>query len=381
MKRVLKYASLLFAGTAIMVACSKKEDDPTPDVTAESPRIALNLFYNEGDAASTNWGAAEVSANVPNDAPSAVIVVTGDVEKGGVNTSKRELKRLYATKTVDGTTSPFVLKVTGFNSNSDGSIDIPSSGIKKVTVEVPIATPTAGTNTVYEFWFTSGKGDHKVVDKRRQLGQGKVVVNGNALIKYTATIGDQFSAYPSYLVASGTGGALAEVALDTISDATVKQGAYKSVDIVFLQLKTNETSKGEGLKADTTFLVSPNKLLFLNYTGFGVAKFPANTQNYTVYAPYSGDFDAATEADIKALTFTSGVASTQKVVAGGVYKFETTFSEGFTKAGLIKINNIIRVDNGLVGGNQTAGVFTRSANVTIKAVSKSTKSSSYTSTF
>lgn len=380
MKQLFKYASLLFvAGALLVTSCSKKKDDDavTPTVTKDSPRINLNLFYDETSPANQNWGGAEISANVPGDAPSAVIIVNADVEKNG--TSPRELKRLYATKTVDGATSKFTLNISGFSSNSDGSIDIPSANKKKVTVEVPISTPTSGTKVVYEFWFTNGKGDYNTVTKRRQLGQGKVIINGDALVSYTSTVGDQFNSSPSYLVASGTGGALAEAALDTITDVAVKEATYRSVDLVFLQLTTAE-AKGTGTKTgDTTYLVSPNKVKSLNFPGFGISGFNSNKQNYTVYAPYTGDFSTATEATIKALTFTSGVASTQKIVSGGIYKFETTYSEGYTKAGLIKVNSITRADNGLVSGVPTTGVFTRSASVSIKAVTKISSSSTYTS--
>lgn len=366
MKQAFKYASLLFvAGALLVTSCSKKKDDDTtvaPVITKDSPVISLPLSYSESDPSSTGWGGNEVSANVSPDAPSAVIKVKGTVDADG----PRNLKRLYAAVSKNG--GNFVkydlAGVSNFTHNSDGSILMASSEYKSIEISVPIPIPATGEKVVYSFWFTDGKGSHKNVEKAKQLGLGKVILNGNGLVTFSAVVGDQNNVNPSYLITSGVAGSIAGDSISDLATTEERQAAFKGVDINLVRTNAAGTTRDAAGATDAVpYLLSPNQRSAFNFT----VNVYTNANN-TIYEEYTGNFDSITlDSEVKGLTFTSSATKIGPVVEGKVYKFKTTFTNERTKVGLIKI---VTLTKSLSGSDLAPGYNgpTFKANVTVKSV-------------
>lgn len=369
MKKVFKYASLLALGTALMVSCGKKDDDPTPEVTKDSPIINLDLKYDESNASSQSWGTKDVSANVASDVPSAVIRVTGDVIVGG--TSPRELNRLYALVSTNGQNPvKYELKnISGFNSNSDGSIDIPSAKNKQVSIDVPIPAPASGANLVYSFWFTNKKGSHSNVEKAKQLGLGKVIINGNALVTFTATVGDQNNTSPSYLVTSGIAGALSGDSISSLGSLDERQSAFKGVDINFI--RTNPAGDSRDIVGGTVLDTKPYFISPDQRSAFGFTENVYTAANATTFEEVTASvFDnVKSDSDLKGLAFGSTAKSVGPIAVGKVYKFKTTYANERAKVGIIKVNTVTKNTTD-VNGSYVGNTF--KANVTVKATTLTT---------
>lgn len=346
MKRVLKYASLLFAGTAVMVACSKKSDDPTPDdntpaQTGDNVCLAgqkTNILID----ASTSSGAASYAKNYTCNVTTSqgYDTLVLDVK------AQKDMDKIYVTLSQDnGPATPVTIPdQVGFDpasntygktfkgGSTDYTLDIPDglSSTKYIKVKIPVSVSsnTSRVTDVYTIWITNGTGSFTTYTK------GSVVIGplsvtlkykdaSNVYTKITGTVGDQNNAKPSYIVTVGNGGTVAGAVIKTEADSAE---VFKSIDINFVGLNAAGNALG-----NTPYLLSPNQR---KSVGFTANVYTTNTS--TKFAAYTGStsFDSFSGADINGLP--NPTADRVAVANDKIYVFST--QDG--RKGIIHLKNL-----------------------------------------
>jgi hypothetical protein len=260
MKKVIKYASLFLAASAIVMSC-KKSDDPTPNdstSTGDAVCIGGNKTYVLIDA-STSSGAA----NYPRNFSCTVSNTQGydtiylDIK------AQHDMDYIYITESVD---NGYSQKLSFSNTlKTDNGKDVTSSssdysyqiapGVNSITefklkIPVPVRTSSSAVSDVYSIWMTNGKGDFTAPTKKTVVGPIKVALKYASGLTYgkiiDSTIGDQNAVPASYIATTGYLGTVKGVTID--SDT-----AFQSIDVNFVGLTADGTALGT-----TPYFVSPD---------------------------------------------------------------------------------------------------------------------------
>lgn len=315
MKKVFKYASLLFVGTAIMVACSKKEDETptTQEPTCDGGSVKTKKVTIDNSTSTSTYDKAYTQSINKCDG-SAIILL--DVK------AQKDLDKIYITLSQDnGPSSPFYAPAaTGQEPASDTynktftagsasagySLDIPdlgggltSSDYIVVPITVPVRNSDAATTDVYTIWITNGSGDFTATGKKTVIGPITVTLNykgaSTTYVSGSATLGDQNATPPSYLTTDGQIGTISGTTLieSTMTDEE-KTSALNSADINFVGLSADGSTIGNG---QTPYFISVGIRSAVGFTGNTLGT------DMTKFGAYTGSkaFADLTAADLSSL--------------------------------------------------------------------------------
>ena len=355
MKKLMKYAFLLFIGATVVLSSCKKTEDPIP---VNATKVFETKMY------ATNYGSTDDAIVVGTVSPGDEgVAIRLNVNHSGAN----NLSKIYIMKSVDNDAfTP--LSFTGTLSGEDGKVftgnsssytlDVPSS-TKSFIVDIPVTirTTSSAVTDVYQIWITDGTGGFTKPTKNRVLGPATITLKYSAsapsatFATATVDLGSQSSNdYGSLLVTSG------QVSAFLTADYN---DAPESADIRFATLtggKKDNNSTG-------LWLYSPADIETTNPAVTPQANFalPTGTSRTTYFATYSGgtSFENVTASTLSGLTVGTSNKSIQ-VTAGSVYAFQTQSG----KIGLIKINSTGATSNFVGTGSTTA----QNMNVTVKVL-------------
>jgi len=351
MKRVIKYASLLFVGTAMLVACSKKEDDPTPPTTPTCDGGSVKTVNVVINAPNTPDYAKSYSQNVTKCDGTAKIHL--DI------TSTKDMDKIYIVRSSDnGVPEPVFpgdVKNSNGNTFTNGSLskgyslDLPDgiSSYKAFIIDVPVnvRSSDAAESDVYTIWITNGTGSFAATGKKAEIGPIVVTLKYKTVAStyITATgiqLGDQTATPPSYLSTDGIISAIsgADIFAGETTDEE-KKNALNSADINLVSIASDQTAYGT-----TCGNATGAKPYFI---GVGLRKdlgtCLSNTEgtDATVFATYTTkSFESLTAADIAAFATPSN--DRVEVTEGGVYVFQT--ADG--RKGAIKAYSLTKAATG-----------------------------------
>jgi hypothetical protein len=361
MKKMFKYASLLFvSGALLMTSCGKKDDET---VTPTTPAAC------DGVTASPKTLSFTVTAANPQAESTVKISKCDGNSKITIDMdSDNEIGYIYVLKTVDGGKATAVKlsdvvddngkKWTG--SSNDYTLKAPENEYKKFKLTLTFAVREADQGTdAYEVWFTKkgtlSNGKFKDPQLLRVKGPLNAYFNYGTVTISTSqftvdNVGSQGSTQPSFVVATGTGETYTRDELKATDDSIA---TFSAVNFQFSIMKTDLTALG----TDAPALVSPDQRASLGSTGYTTGG--ANT---TFGTSTASDFSAATEATLKTLNPSSKI---QGISVGGYYSFKSISTVNGTVSTTYGIVNVVSITG--TGTNRVAKLSIKVATTSVAA--------------
>jgi len=340
MRKIFRLFSLAALSAFLLTSCGD-DTEPTPDTNPDAEVFEVPLNNNSKTPAisgevSTSDGSAKIRLNVVSTSDLDQIFIMKSEDNGTLNPLTVSTITTSDGKTFNGGSTSYSLKVP--SSTKSFILDIP----------VTIRSTSAAVTDVYYIWITNGSGSFLKPTKNVELGPAVLTLTyggaSNTASFSTATVdlGSQSATPGSLLVTSGQVSAL---------NTADYNDAPASADI---RLVTLDASGKKNNSATNVYFYSPANITDANPPSDGTATFTAPTgSRTTVFADYSGSFDAATGSTLSGLVL--GSTKSIKITAGNTYAFQTAAG----KKGLIKVNSLTAetdTDKGYV------------ANVTVKVL-------------
>jgi len=336
MKRVLKYASLLFVSTAMLVACGKKEDvTPTPETPVTGNDICLGgnttkiTIDASTDASQSSYNGKSYSCTA---AAGQAVTIFIDIK------SKKDLDYIFIKKVSNGGQPAEFKNLTTIKSEAgadlkggtDFSYEIPGGDFinTPLQVKIPVDQISANSTDVYTIWFTKSatiggaKGDFSNTKSKTVVGPIYVTLQNGSAAGLFATqssllLGDQANTNPSYVTTSGGVNTLAGASL-IAGDATEeeKTTSLNAVDFNFVSLNAAGTAQGD---YSTPYFISVGLRKNIDFSNNKEGSTLSTFQKVTL----SKAFGSLTATDIAALSSPPSGATKVVVENNSDYVFVT----------------------------------------------------------